>query len=61
MQINSQISLSSGLSLTRRLDFFQHLAIYINENVAQWDTKFAKVGPKIPQIVNKPSKNYPRL
>ena len=29
--------------------------------LAQWHTKFAKVGATISQIVNKPSKNCPRL
>ena len=40
---------------------FQHLAVYIKWKHAHWRAKFAKVGPKFPQIVNKHSKNYPRL
>ena len=33
-------------SETRWIDNFQYLAIYINRKIAQWHSKFAKVGPK---------------
>ena len=44
--------------MTRIFSTFGHLYQW---KLAQWRTKFAKVGPIYCQIVNKPSKNCPRL
>ena len=49
--MNADIS----MSVTRWLDYFQHLAININKNF-EWHTKFAKVGRKFSLIGNKPWK-----
>ena len=37
---------------------FQHQTIYINENLPNWNTKFAKVDAKFCQIACKPSKIF---
>ena len=43
-------------SVTRWLHYFSKFGHLHQRKFAQWHTKFAKVGPKICQIVNKPSK-----
>ena len=48
-------------SVTRWLDYSSTFGHLYQWKLAQWHTKFAKVGPRFSQIVNKPSKNCPRL
>ena len=48
-------------SVTRWLAYYSKFGHLHQWKLAQWHTKFAKVGPRFFQIVNKPSKNCPRL
>ena len=48
-------------SVTRWLDYFSTSGHLHQWKLAQWHTKFAKVGQNNSQVGNKPSENYPRL